>query len=66
MDLEFNSLQWYPDNIQLLYRDELYNADTFEHNVVEIITVKNVLNQCYTTKLPYLCGKYLRQYRIIQ
>ena len=45
MDLEFNSLQWYPDNIQLLYRDELYNADTFEHNVVEIITVKNVLNQ---------------------
>lgn len=59
MDLEFDSLQQYPDNIQLLYRDVLYNPDNIEFkHVVEIITAKNILNQCFTTQAAYLNGAY--------
>lgn len=60
MDLEFDSLQRYPDNIQLLYRDVLYNPDNTElKHVVEMITAKNILNQCYTTRVAYLNGAYV-------
>lgn len=60
MDLEFDSLQQYPDNIQLLYRDVLYNPDDieFEH-IVEIITAKNILNQCCISRAAYLNGAYI-------
>lgn len=53
-DLEYDSLQQYPDNIQLLYRDELYSRDNVElKDIVEIITVKNLLNKCYTAQVVY-------------
>lgn len=58
-DFEYDSLQQYPDNIQLLYKDELYGQDNVESkNIIEIITVKNLLNQYYTTKVVNLDGKY--------
>ena len=60
MDLEFDSLQQYPDNIQLLYRDVLYNPDNIEFkHVVEMITAKNILNQCYIAQAAYLNGAYV-------
>lgn len=56
-DLEYDSLQQYPDNIQLLYRDELYSRDNVElKDIVEIITVKNLLNKCYTAQVVYING----------
>lgn len=57
-DFEYDSLQQYPDNIQLLYRDDLYNQNIESKNMIEIITVKNILNQLYTTKVIYLNGIY--------
>ena len=60
MDLEFDSLQQYPDNIQLLYRDVLYDPDNIKlKHVVEMITAKNILNQCFTTQAAYLNGAYV-------
>lgn len=57
-DFEYDSLQQYPDNIQLLYRDDLYNQNIESKNMIEIITVKNILNQLYTTKEICLNGIY--------
>ncbi len=57
-DFEYDSLQQYPDNIQLLYRDDLYNQNIESKNMIEIITVKNILNQLYTTKVICLNGIY--------
>lgn len=57
-DFEYDSLQQYPDNIQLLYRDDLYNQNIESKNMIEIITVKNILNQLYTTQVIYLNGIY--------
>lgn len=58
VDFEYDSLQQYPDNIQLLYRDDLYNQNIQSKNKLEIITVKNILNQLYTTKAICLNGIY--------
>lgn len=58
VDFEYDSLQQYPDNIQLLYRDDLYNQNIESKNMIEIITVKNILNQLYTTKVICLNGIY--------
>lgn len=57
-DFEYDSLQQYPDNIQLLYRDDSYNQNIESKNMIEIITVKNILNQLYTTKVICLNGIY--------
>lgn len=57
-DFEYDSLQQYPDNIQLLYRDDLYNQNIESKNMIEIITVKNILNQLYTTQVIYQNGIY--------
>lgn len=58
VDFEYDSLQQYPDNIQLLYRDDLYNQNIESKNMIEIITAKNILNQLYTTKVICLNGIY--------
>ena len=59
-DFEYDSLQQYPDNIQLLYKDELYGQGNDEvKNIIEIITVKNLLNKCYTTQVVNLDGTYV-------
>lgn len=58
-DFEYDSLQQYPDNIQMLYKDDLYNPENVEFaNTVEIITVKNILNQCFRTQVAYVNGTY--------
>lgn len=46
-DMEYRSLISYPDNIQLLYRDELYDEDTVYKNMEEIIVVKNMLGELF-------------------
>lgn len=45
-DMEYNSLITYPDNIQLLYCDEMYNSDSEHENIEEIIVAKNILVDC--------------------
>lgn len=50
-DLEYNSLLTYPDNIQLLYYDEIYNSSVEKKDVEEIIVVKNMLRNSFTTEV---------------
>ncbi len=58
-DFDYDSLQQYPDNIQLLYRNDLYSWDSVElKDIVEIITVKSLFNKCYTTQVMYVNGVY--------
>ncbi|WP_367280863.1 hypothetical protein [uncultured Clostridium sp.] len=47
VDFEYDSLQQYPDNIQLLYRDDYYNQYSDIFNVVEIITVNTILKEYF-------------------
>lgn len=58
LDFEYDSLQRYPDNIQLLYRDVLYNDDTKDKNIVEIITAKNIFRQYDISQATYCNGMY--------
>lgn len=46
-DMEYNSLLTYPDNIQLLYCDEMYNRESEHMNVEEIIVAKNILGDLF-------------------
>ena len=41
----------YPDNIQLLYRDELYNKDTVHKNIEEIRVVKNMMGELFAVNV---------------
>ena len=50
-DMEYNSLLTYPDNIQLLYWDEMYNPDSEQKNIEEIIVVKNLLGNLFTANV---------------
>lgn len=45
--MEYNSLLTYPDNIQLLYCDEMYNRESEHMNVEEIIVAKNILGDLF-------------------
>ena len=58
-DFEYDSLQRYPNNIQLLYRDEYYNPSSELFDIVEIRTVKNVLNEDFSTKVACVNGHFL-------
>lgn len=61
-DFDYDSLQQYPDNIQLLYRNDLYSWDSVElKDIVEIITVKSLFNKCYTTQVMYVNGVYTKE-----
>lgn len=50
-DMEYRSLISYPDNIQLLYRDELYYENTEYKNMEEIIVVKNMLGELFAVNV---------------
>lgn len=50
-DMEYRSLISYPDNIQLLYRDELYDEYTVYKNMEEIIVVKNMLGELFAVNV---------------
>ena len=50
-DMEYNSLFTYPDNIQLLYCDEMYNPDSEQKNIEEIIVAKNLLGNLFTANV---------------
>ncbi len=50
-DMEYRSLISYPDNIQLLYRDELYNKDTVHKNIEEIRVVKNMMGELFAVNV---------------
>lgn len=58
MDFEYDSLLKYSDNIQLLYRDELYNKDTEYKNISEIIVTKNILGELFTTQVCCINGVF--------
>ncbi len=57
-DFEYDSLQQYPDNIQLLYRDDYYNQYSDIFNVVEIITVNTILKEYFSAKAAYVNGYF--------
>lgn len=57
-DLEFNSLLSFPDNIQLLYRDYIYNIGSEYKNIEEIIVAKNMLGKLFISKLIYKNGDF--------
>lgn len=54
VDMEYNSLLTYPDNIQLLYRDEMYNPNSEFVNMEEIIVVKNILGDLFTANVAVI------------
>lgn len=58
VDFEYDSLQQYPDNIQLLYRDDYYNQYSDIFNVVEIITVNTILKEYFFAKAAYVNGYF--------
>lgn len=53
-DMEYNSLLTYPDNIQLLYCDEMYNPDSERKNIEEIIIAKNILGNLFTVNVAVI------------
>lgn len=55
-DLEYNGLLTYPDNIQLLYRDWMYNMESEQKNIEEIFIVKNMLGDIYCAKMAVVDG----------
>ena len=55
-DLEYNGLRTYPDNIQLLYRDWMYNMESEQKNIEEIIIVKNMLGDIYCAYMVVVDG----------
>ncbi len=55
-DLEYNGLRTYPDNIQLLYRDWMYNMESEQKNIEEIIIVKNMLGDIYCANMVVVDG----------
>ena len=55
-DLEYNGLLTYPDNIQLLYRDWMYNMESEQKNIEEIVIVKNMLGDIYCAKMAVVDG----------
>lgn len=54
MDMEYNSLLTYPDNIQLLYCDEMYDPDSERKNMEEIIVAKNILGNLFTVDVAVI------------
>ena len=55
-DLEYNGLLTYLDNIQLLYRDWMYNMESEQKNIEEIFIVKNMLGDIYCAKMAVVDG----------
>ena len=51
-----NGLRTYPDNIQLLYRDWMYNMESEQKNIEEIIIVKNMLGDIYCANMVVVDG----------
>lgn len=43
-DLEYGSMESFPDTIQLLYRDDLYHEDSEKKNILELIMAKSRMN----------------------
>ena len=54
VDFEYDSLQQYPENIQLLYRDDYYNHDSPEAGISEVIIAKQRNGPIGTVKLAWL------------
>lgn len=57
-EFQWNVFEWeyegqlaYPDNIQLLYRDWMYNMESEQKNIEEIFIVKNMLGDIYCAKM---------------
>ncbi len=50
-DIEYGSLISYPDNIQLLYCDDMYDENSIYKNIEEIIIVKNMIGELFTVNV---------------
>lgn len=50
-DIEYRSLISYPDNIQLLYCDDMYDENSVYKNIEEIIVVKNMIGELFTVNV---------------
>ncbi|MBS4539813.1 GIY-YIG nuclease family protein [Clostridium sp. D2Q-11] len=53
-DLEYDSMKSFPDIIKFLYRNELYNEDIEQRNILEVIVFKNRLHKLYVFELVCL------------
>ena len=54
----FNCLLSFPDNIQLLYRDYIYDRSSEYKNIEEIIVIKNMLGDLFMSELAYINGVF--------